>query len=97
VDGGARCMKKSKYSAETAAREHMLEGNPLTRLEAMVMFGVISLPGLIRRMRNAGWIIESQRISYAAAIVRMREKAIVEPPTNLPICEIQLTDYWVGR
>ena len=38
-------MKKPKYSAETAAKEYLLDGNPLTRLEAIVMFGVISLPG----------------------------------------------------
>lgn len=90
-------MKKAKYSAETAAKEYLLDGNPLTRLEAMVLFGVISLPGLIRRMRDAGWVIESKRISYAAAVRRMKDKAVVEPPTNLPIREIQLTDYWVNR
>ena len=36
-------MSTPKYSAETAAQEHLLEGKPLTRLEAMVLFGVISL------------------------------------------------------
>jgi len=86
-----------KYSAETAAKEYLLEGNPLTRLEAIVLFGVISLPGLISRMRNAGWIIKSRRISYAAALVRISDKARVTPPSNLPIREIQLTDYWINR
>jgi len=90
-------MKQAKYSAETAAKEHMLEGNSLTRLEAIVLFGVISLPGLIRRMRNEGWVVESRKISYAAAIQRMRASAKVEPPSNLPVREIQLTDYWVSR
>lgn len=90
-------MTKPKYSAETAAREYLLEGHPLTRLEALVMFGVISLPGLIRRMRNSGWVIESRTLSYAAVLVRMNDKAVVLPPSNLPIREIQLTDYWVSR
>ena len=90
-------MKRPKYSAETAAREYLLDGNPLTRLEAMVMFGVISLPGLIRRMRDNGWVIESKPISYAGAITRMKDQAVVQPPTNLPVREIQLTDYWVNR
>ncbi len=90
-------MSNKKYSAETAAREHLLEGQPLTRLEAMILFGVISLPGLIRRMRNDGWVIESRRINYAAAIKRMEQHARVEPPPNLPLRELQLTDYWVSQ
>lgn len=90
-------MKTEKYSAETAAQEHMLEGKPLTRLEALVLFGVISLPGLIRRMRSKGWVIESRRISYAAALRRMQPHAHVEPPPNLPVRELQLTDYWISR
>jgi hypothetical protein len=90
-------MKSGKYSAETAAREYLLEGNPLTRLEALVLFGVISLPGLIRRMRTDGWVIESRHISYAAAVARMSDKARLEPPPNLPVREIQLTDYWINR
>ena len=90
-------MTVAKYSAETAAREHMLEGHSLTRLEAIVMFGVISLPGLIRRMRDDGWVIESRKISYVAAIKRMEDYARVDPPPNLPIRELQLTEYWVSR
>jgi len=90
-------MSKARYSAETAAKEYLLDGNPLTRLEALVLFGVTSLPGLIRRMRSAGWVIESKPITYAAALVRMREKAVLQPPANLPIRQIQLTDYWVNR
>jgi len=90
-------MRSTKYSAEKAAREYLLVGNPLTRLEALVLFGVISLPGLIRRMRDDGWVIESRRISYAAALVRMKDFALVEPPSNLPVREIQLTDYWVNQ
>ncbi len=90
-------MSKQKYSAETAAQEHLLEGKPLTRLEAMVLFGVISLPGLIRRLRNKGWIIESRRISFVAAIKRMQPHARVEPPPNLPVRELQLTEYWISR
>jgi hypothetical protein len=90
-------MSTMKYSAEKAAQEHLLSGNSLTRLEALIVFGVISLPGLIRRMRNNGWVIESRRISYAAALRRIQTFAKVEPPANLPITELQLTDYWVSR
>ena len=57
-------MTTSKYSAETAAKEHLLEGNSLTRLEAMVMFGVISFPGLIRRMRNDSPVVTVELSCY---------------------------------
>lgn len=90
-------MKGQKYSAETAAQEHLLEGKPLTRLEALILFGVISLPGLIRRLRSKGWVIQSRRISYVAAIKRMEPHARVEPPANLPIRELQLTEYWISK
>jgi len=90
-------MNKLKYSAETAAQEHLLQGKPLTRLEAIVLFGVISLPGLIRRLRNKGWVIDSRRISYVAASRRMEPLARVEPPANLPVRELTLTEYWVSK
>jgi hypothetical protein len=90
-------MSTSKYSAETAAQEHMLKGKPLTRLEAIVLFGVINFTSLIRRMKNRGWVIESRRIPYVAALKRMEPHARVESPPNLPVRELQLTDYWVSR
>ena len=86
-----------KYSAEMAAQEHLLEGKPLTRLEAIVLYGVISLPGLIRRLRSKGWIIQSRKISYIGAIRRMEPHARVVPPPNLPTRELQLTEYWVSK
>lgn len=90
-------MRRPKYSAELAAQEHLLAGHCLTRLEALVMFGVISLPGLIRRLRDKGWVIGSRRISYLAAIKRMEPYAKVEPPASLPVRELQLTEYWVNK
>jgi hypothetical protein len=48
-------------------------------------------------MRSKGWVIESKPISFAAAIKRMEKHAKVEPPQNLPIRELQLTEYWISR
>lgn len=90
-------MSINGYSAITAAREHLLEGHSLTRLEALVLFGNANFPDLIRSMRKQGWIIQSRSISYAAALQRMKGQARVEPPKNLPIRELQLTEYWVSR
>lgn len=82
----------------TAAREHLLAGNPLTRLEALVLFGVSNLPELVYEMRKKQKIkVESRDVPYAAAMVRINKHAVLKPPENLPIREILLTEYWVSR
>jgi len=80
-----------------AAREHLASGKPITRLEAIILYGVANLPDIVKEMRRQGWVIKSRTISYAAAITRMKEYAELRPPANLPVREIQLTDYWVSK
>lgn len=87
----------NKNGLALAAKEHLLSGKPITRLEAIVMYGVSNLPALIKEMRGQGWIVKSRNITYAAAIVRMSEFAIVQPPKNLPVREIQFTEYWLNK
>lgn len=79
-----------------AAKEHMMSGAPLTRLEALVLFGVSNLPELVYEMRQQGLIIKSRKVPYAAAMVRINKHATLNPPANLPIREIMLTEYWVS-
>ena len=90
-------MMTFKHGLVIAAREHLLEGKPLTRLEAMVLYGVPDLTKLISDMRKQGWTIHSQKIPYAAAARRVNEHATLRPPKNLPVREIQLTEYWVSK
>ena len=80
-----------------AAKEHMLEGQPLTRLEALILFGVSNLPELVYELRKDGHLIKSKKIPFAAAMVRVNKFASLTPPANLPIREIMLTEYWVSR
>jgi hypothetical protein len=80
-----------------AAREHLASGKPLTRLEAIILYGVANLPDVIKEMRRQGWIIKSRNITYAAAVVRLKEFAELTPPKNLPVSQIQLTDYWISK
>jgi hypothetical protein len=80
-----------------AAKEHMIGGNPLTRLEAIILFGVSNLPELVYEMKKDGHIIKTKKIAFAAAMVRVNKYALLEPPKNLPIREIMLTEYWVSR
>jgi len=80
-----------------AAKEHLLEGNPLTRLEAIVLFGVSNLPELVYEMRKDGYIVKSTKIPYVKAVVRINKVAHLTPPKNLSIREIMLTEYRVKR
>ena len=47
-------------------------------------------------MRRQGWVIESRNVPYATAVRRVNEHAVLQPPVNLPVREIQLTEYWVN-
>jgi hypothetical protein len=80
-----------------AAREHLLAGNPLTRLEAIVLFGVSNLPELVYEMKRQQIRVEKRDVPYATAMVRINKHALLKPPPNLPIREILLTEYWVSR
>lgn len=88
-------MKPISYGLNLAAKEHLTSGNPITRLEALIFFGVSNLPELIREMRNQGWVIKSRKIPFAAAVVRVNKSAALTPPSNLPVREILLTEYWI--
>lgn len=90
-------MTSLKHGLVAAAREHLLEGKPITRLEAIVLFGVPDLTKIISDMRRQGWIVHSGKIPYAAAMRRVNEHAVLQAPSNLPIKEIQLTEYWVSK
>ena len=90
-------MNKFTHGNGLAAREHLAEGLPITRLEALVLYGIQNLSALVKDMRREGWIIESKRVSYAAAVRRVNEHAVLTPPSNLPIRDIQLTEYWVSK
>lgn len=90
-------MARLTHGMQAAVKEHMLGGQPITRLEALVFYGVSNLPELIAEMRRQGFVVESRSIPYAAAVVRINKHAVLQPPPNLPIREIALTEYWVNK
>lgn len=81
----------------TATREHMLTGEPITRLEAMLLYGMPDLTKLVSDLRRGGFDLERGSVSYAEAIARMAPVARVDAPTALPTQEIKLTQYRVIR
>jgi hypothetical protein len=90
-------MKALRYGLVTAAKEHLAAGEPITRLEALVLYGISNLPDVILEMRKQGWVIQSKPVAFAAALARVNRHAQVVPPANLPVREIQLTEYWVSK
>jgi len=90
-------MKKSRFGLSMAAREHLASGQPITRLEALILFGVSNLPDIVSEMRRQGWVIESQKVPFAKAVKRVNDFAVLRPPPNLPTREVVLTEYWMNR
>lgn len=90
-------MSGKGTSRVLAAREHLLAGNLLTRLEAIVLFGVPDLTKIISDLRRDGFVVEKRDVAYAAVLARVNKHAVLRPPPNLPIKEIVLTEYWVSR
>lgn len=90
-------MSNHKYGLALAAKEHLASGQPITRLEAMVLYGVANLPDVVKELRRNGWVVQSRWIPFATAVNRVNKYARLQPPKNLPIREIQLTEYWVNK
>lgn len=90
-------MASYRNGLALAAREHLASGQPLTRLEAIVLYGVSNFPDIIKEMRRQGWVIKSRSITYAVALARLNKLAHFEAPKNLPIREIRFTEYWVSK
>jgi hypothetical protein len=90
-------MKTNRNGIALAAREHLASGQPLTRIEAIILYGVANLPDVIKEMRRQGWIIKSRNVPYATAMARINKHAVLKPPPNLPIRDIQFTEYWVSK
>ena len=86
---------KQKYGLTIAAKDHLIQHNPLTRLEAMIFFGISNLTDLVSEMRKEGWRIRSRQVPMATAVARVNKHAVLEVPKNLPQREIVVTEYWL--
>jgi hypothetical protein len=79
-----------------AARDYLLAGHAIIRLEAMVLFAVPDLTKIISDLRSAGHDVQRQVVPLARAIRRVNEAATLVPPASLPVSDIQLTEYWIA-
>ena len=86
-------MKKGRDPRSTALKEHLLSGRPITILEGTILYGVVDPSARIADLRREGYVIETRRIPYLKALRRINEVAVLEPPKNLPLRQIALTEY----
>ena len=74
----------TNQSGVIALREHLLGGNIISKLEALLLFGVQNLTGEIHRMRKDGFSVKSQRVPMTKILARTNKYAVCQPPTDLP-------------
>jgi hypothetical protein len=80
---------------ERVLREHLLQGCPITQMEASVLFGLCDLIRAVSRLRKMGFRFEKRRVPYALALRRINKVVTLEAPAELPIREVLLTEYRV--
>tara|TARA_B110000090_G_C13006994_1_gene302655 strand:+ start:56 stop:322 length:267 start_codon:yes stop_codon:yes gene_type:complete len=85
------------FRSSDALREHMLEGNLISLLEAMLLFGVQNPNAEFARIKKDGFPIKSRRVPMTKILVRTNKFAQCKPPVELPHKEILMTEYWIER
>ncbi len=90
-------MSTIKHGMTLALKEHLSSGNPITGLEAIALFGCNGLRAQITNLQRQGWVINSRKTPFAVAVRRINKYAVYQPPKNLPVKEIMLTEYWVNK
>lgn len=86
----------NRHGIAGQVREHLASGEPIRSLKAMRLYGVANLPDFVKEMRHRGLVIHSRLASYAAA-ERTNHHAVLQPPANLPVREIHLTESGEAR
>lgn len=87
----------TNYQPALALREHLLSGERVSLLEAMLLFGVQNPNAELARMKKDKFVIKSERVAMAKIIVRINKYVSCTVPDNLPYREISMTEYWVSK
>ncbi len=92
-------MTKTNYQKGKvmALREFMEEGNTISILEMMAMFGVQSPTRTLTHFREEGMIIHKRKVTMLSVLKRLNKFCSFQEPSNLPVKEILMTEYWVGK
>lgn len=82
-----------KSFSRIALEEHLYKKLPITRLEAITLYGVNDLLSAIRRLRNSGLKIERSVITQEQALKRLQKVIKCSPPKGTPFKELKTSEY----
>ena len=85
------------FKGSDALREHMLQRNPVSLLEAVILFGVQNPNAEFTRIKKDGFCVRSKRVPMTKLVVRLNKFASLKLPENLPHKEILMTEYWIEQ
>ena len=89
-------MKKN-YSGVMAMKEFILQGNSISNLEALLLFGVQNLQNEMRLMKRDGYYIKSQKVPMAKILRRLNTFTVCKAPSNLPTIDVLSIEYWGNK
>ena len=92
-------MSKTNYQKGKvmALREHMMAGNIVSVLEMMALFGVQSPNRTLTIFKRDGMRVEKRKVTMLSVLKRLNKYCHFKQPTNLPVKEILMTEYWVSK
>ena len=89
--------KEFKYGNVMALKEHIISGEKVSKIEALVLFGVQDLNREISRMKKNGFLIKNSKTTMTKILIRLNKYALCKPPINLPINEVIMNEYWISK
>ena len=90
-------MKKVKFGQTDALIDYLIDGNTVTRLDALLIFGVQNITAVISNLRKQGYLVKRTKIPFIKVLVRINEKVKVQVPKNLPVKDIEISEYWISK
>jgi hypothetical protein len=88
---------KIKYGNASALTEYMIEGNRVSRLESLILFGVQNFTAVLTTIKRKGFIIKKTPVSMAKILRRINKDLKCESPKNLPIRDIIMSEWWISK
>ena len=89
--------KKINYGNIMALKEYMLNGNKVSRIESLLIFGVQNFTAVLSNIKKEGYIIQKEAVSMAKILRRINENLKCEVPKNLPIKNIIMHEWWISK
>ncbi len=89
--------QKIKYGNTSALTEYMIEGNRISRIESLLLFGVQNFTAVLATIKRKGFIVKKTSVSMAKIIRRINKNLKCEAPKNLPIRDITMSEWWISK